>query len=119
MGDPIRMPSSVITALPYSALSNPPWPPGGGVICVNRCQDIPASPCDSSVHRIAARQARPNAVATSDSARKMPFFALRSVRRVIPRNPRRSNRRSMAWAAAITVKVMRNSNSPSAMSEEV
>ena len=32
IGEPIRMPSSVITALPYSALSSPPPLPGGGVI---------------------------------------------------------------------------------------
>src|SRR5712672_983221 len=33
--------------------------------------------------------------------------------------PRCSSRRSMACAAAITVKVMRNSSNPSAMSDEV
>src|SRR5271165_232606 len=37
----------------------------------------------------------------------------------MPETPRRSSLRSMACAAAITEKVMRNNNSPSAMSEEV
>src|SRR6202522_4852457 len=59
MGDPIRIPRSVMTALPYKALSKPPRPPCGGVDWVNRCQDMPARPRDTKVHSIAARHASP------------------------------------------------------------
>ena len=38
------MPSTVMMALPYSAFSSPPALPGGGVICANRCQDMPEIP---------------------------------------------------------------------------
>jgi hypothetical protein len=60
IGEPIKMPSRVMMALPYSALSNPPSLPGGGVISVNRCVDMPAKPCETSVQRMAARQADPS-----------------------------------------------------------
>src|SRR5258708_20941823 len=81
MGDPIRMPSSVIIPLPYSALSNPPLMPGGGVISANKRQDMPAMPGDSRVHRIAAKQANPVMVATRDNKRKEQSFAFLPARR--------------------------------------
>src|ERR1700691_519861 len=74
-----------MAALPYSAFKRPPWLPGGGVICVNRCQDMPAIPCEIKVHRMAPRHASPASVASKESARKMPFFTLRKARRLMKR----------------------------------
>ncbi len=60
MGEPIRMPSSVITPLPYMALSKPPWLPGGGVICVKIRDDMPASAVRyAGSTECAAKQASP------------------------------------------------------------
>src|SRR5450755_2272909 len=120
IGEPIKIPSNVIMALPYSALSKPPSLPGGGVIWVNTWRDMPAKPCEMSVHRIAARHARPVMVATNDSARNAPFLPLRKARRFMGYIAiRRSSRRNIACAAAITVNVMMNNRSPSAINEEV
>ena len=77
-------------------------------------------PCEIRVHRMAARQASPANVAIIDSARKAPFLILRSARRFIREaSARRSSRRSIACAAAITENVIRNRSNPSAISDEV
>src|ERR1700722_18195181 len=83
IGEPIRMPSKVMTALPYNALDRPPWLPGGGVISVNKCHDMADNPCDTSVQRIAPRHASPVNVASSDSVNKSPFLIFRNVRRLM------------------------------------
>src|ERR1700693_4735006 len=120
IGEPIKMPSKVITPLPYNALSNPPSLPGGGVVCVNKCHDMPAKPCEINVQRMAARHARPASVASNESDRNSAFFAFRYARRFMAyKGTRCSSRRNIAWAAAITVKVMRNSSKPSAIRDDV
>src|SRR3984885_15539971 len=82
------MPSKVMTALPYRALSTPPALPGGGVISVKTRGDIPARPRETSVQRMAARQASPARVASIESPRNAQFLSLRRGRGFIPRSYR-------------------------------
>ena len=65
-----------MTALPYRALSRPPLLPGGGVIWVKIREDMPASPCEISVQRMAARQASPARVASIESPRNAAVLEL-------------------------------------------
>src|SRR5580692_3589387 len=52
--------------------------------------DMPATPCDIKVQRIAPKQARPVRVAITDSDRNAPFLIFRSMRRfiLVPREKR-------------------------------
>ncbi len=82
--------------------------------------DRPDTPCEISVHRMAARQASPVRVAIERQRQEcavLDFAQQASIHATAP--VRRSSLRSIACAAAITVKVIKNSNRPSAMSEEV
>src|SRR5437868_2911005 len=69
IGVPINVPIVAISTLPAIAFSKPPLLPGGGVICVNRSVLNAWNPACSNVNRIHSRNARPNAIVTSDMIR--------------------------------------------------
>ncbi len=106
------MPISVITApaedgIQQSAASVP----GGGVICVNNCSDMPESPFFSSVHRIAPRNIKPTLVAPTRQRKGCDVgeFAPEAAFHTEP-SALRSIRCSISRAALMTTKVMRNSS---------
>ena len=59
--------------------------PGGGRLCVNTVDDIPATPFLISVHRIATRNPRPISVAAPDRVSATTFVILRRRRLLMPR----------------------------------
>src|SRR5215510_2176358 len=77
------MASDTMMRLPTMAFNNPPSPPGGGVIFVNRSGDNPPSPNRSTSTSIHASQNTPNAMAASDRPNAMRLVHLRRTKRLI------------------------------------
>ena len=87
---------------------------------MNRRQDMPEIPWEISVQRMAARAREPGQRRDQRQRQEDAVFYLAEGSAIHKEtSARRSSLRSIACAAAITVKVIRNSSNPRAISEEV
>src|SRR6266704_4261693 len=86
-GVPISVARETSIRLPTMALSNPPSPPGGGVISVNSRNDRPARPRSRVVQSIHTSQNRPKPMASSDMPSARRLTSLRRSCRLIASPP--------------------------------
>jgi len=112
MGEPIRMPSSVITPLPYQRIEQPTLAAGRRGHLREQAPGHAREPCDSRVHKIAAKQQAASCRDQRQHEKGAVFSLCAAPVDSYRESPAPLQPPQHAWAAAITVKVMRNSSNP-------